>query len=287
MAPNKPIKLKIVKVLESCKTLQALWKDGVVAPGKMELYIDLKLPDEEEDDPKAKKKPSAKSKGPIDRKKVEMAAESRLAAIQKKIEESLEDAMAVVKQGYEATPQDYKRAKDALDKCNKFMEELLEDAPSEVRDAVYRRTGLPADDMSTLNDLTFKKTNLVRGRFKGDSAEALDDAPDYSDELKALWASKNAEKMGESNQDKKLKKEEIDCVLFHSKDLTMVLLGFSDKVKESDWKKYYGEEPEIVSGSFIPQIDQYTIKLDSKLGTKKNLLKDALSDQGGKMIKFA
>ena len=287
MAKNKPIALKIVKVLESCKTLQALWKDGVIAPGKLELHIDLKLPDEEEDDPKAKKKPGAKPKAPIDRKKVEMAAESRVAAIKKKIEESLEETMTVVKQGFEATPQDYKRAKDSLDKCNKFVEELLEDTPSEVRDAVYRRTGLPADDMSTINDLTFKKTNLVRGRFKGDSAEALDDAPDYSDELKALWANKNAEKMGESTQDKKVKKEEIDCVLFHNKELTMVLLGFGDKVKESDWKKYYGEEPEIVSGSFIPQLEQHTIKLDSKLGTKKNLVKEALSEQGGRMVKFA
>lgn len=286
MAPNKPIKLKITQVLEKCKTLQALLKDGVIAPGKLELFIDLKLPDPEDEDPKAKKKPGAKPKAPINRSQVEMAAESRLAAIRKKIEESIEESMGVVKQSYEATPQDFKRAKDALEKCNKFVEEMLEDTPSEVRDAVYRRTGLPADDMSTINDLTFKKTNIVRGRFKGDSAEALDDPPDYTDEFKGLWSSKNLEKMGQSKQDKVAKKDEIDCVLYIDKELTMVLVGFSDKIKDSDWKKYYGEQPTIVSGSFVPDTEANKIKLDSKLGTKKNDLTKALKEQVSIKIDF-
>ncbi|MFO0867815.1 MAG: hypothetical protein U0935_02605 [Pirellulales bacterium] len=283
MAPNKPIKLEIEKVLESCKPIQELWKEGVISPGKLALYIDLKLPDEDDDkSSKGKKKPVE-----IDRKAVQMAAESRVAAIRKKIVETLEEAAKIVKDSYESKPQDFKRAKDALEKATKYVEELLEETPSEVRDAVYRRTKLPADDMSTINDLTFKKATLVRGRFQTDSADVLDDPPDYSDELKELWSSRNLEKMGQSDKDKTRKKQAIDCLMFVKGDTKVLLLGFSGAPKSADWKKYLEEKPDQeLTGTIEPAAEQFTFKVEGQLSTKRNLLSDAIKAQCGLTIKF-
>ncbi|MFO0818805.1 MAG: hypothetical protein U1A77_12735 [Pirellulales bacterium] len=289
MAPAKPIKLAIEKVLEKSKAYQELFKEGLVSSGKLALYIDLKLPEEEdEDDAKSKtKSKTAKKSVSVDRRAVQMAAESRVAAIQKTIEESLEAAAKIVKESYEAKPQDFKRAKDALDKWSKYAEELLEDTPSEVRTAVQRRTKLPADDMSTINDLTFKKPTITRGRFKSDNAEVLDDAPDYSDEFKELWSSKNLEKMGQSDRDKTQKKQQIDCILFVKGDDLVLLLGFSGSPKSTDWKKYLEAKPDQeLTGVIEPTKDNLTIRVDGQIANKKNLLTKAIKDQCGVTVKY-
>ena len=106
-----------------------------------------------------------------------MAAESRLAAIQKKIEESLEDAMAVVKQGYEATPQDYKRAKDALDRTLFDQAPLLHHghaigkAAHEVqivRDQQHGHAGFPLQILQEFQNLGLNGHIQRGGRFVRD-----------------------------------------------------------------------------------------------------------------------
>jgi len=275
MPPQKPINLELDGVIEKCKTIKVLWKEGVISPAKISLYISLKLPEDAK--PKKGKEPLVIDPAIV--KKAKDAAQDRLDQIGKKIEKTLEDMAKLIYDAFMEKPQDFKRAKTALDKANKFIEELLDDAPSEVREAVYSKTKLPADEMSTVNDLTFKNLTIVRGSFETDSADVLEDPPDYSSELKELWSSKNLEKRGKSEQDKSLKKNTIDCILFENDDDTIVLLGFSGSPKSADWKKYMNEKPKEYSGTIEPTLEQFTLKVGGGLSTKKNLLEKALKNQ--------
>lgn len=254
------INVEISKVFESCAPFQKLWRDGVITPGKIELYICLKLPDDGDSKPGAK---------PIDPKNLEKEAKKCVEGIRKKIVQTLEEAAKDVKAAFDA--KDYKKAKNALEKADKHIESLLEDTPGEVRQAVARRSPFRPDDFSTVNDLTFKESDVSRKNFP--NVAVLDEPPDYKSELKSLWSNS--------------KPEPLKCLLFIEGQESVVLLGFKTSPKKADWKKYFDEEPDtILEGDLEPLAADFTAKATGNLKTKTIPLAKALKAQGGLDIKF-
>jgi hypothetical protein len=112
----------------------------------------------------------------------------------------------------------YSKAESALDKLNKYVENVMEEFRTELRETAAKNTGKKAKQFMTVGRVQVKKFTFVLGAFQGETAVDKKETPD-SDELGAALKYKKWQHVGLAstrelakivvNRKKELKKNEL------------------------------------------------------------------------------